>query len=62
MNLAHLVVLDLMSGTFFDATNAYLVDMRKLSPEEIDTFNDGTDSDRRELAERYGLDLEHPPT
>lgn len=63
MYLSHHVALDLVSGTFFGASNAYIVDMRKLSPEDVDTFNEGTDSDRRELAERYGIDLEHlsPP-
>ena len=61
MDLQHCALLDLESGTYFPARNAYLLDWRALSDEEIDTFCEGNDSDRREIAERHGVDLETLP-
>lgn len=62
MNLSYFVVLDLESGTFFGADNAYILDTRDIP--DLDAFNDGSDSDRREIAEQHGTDLETwaPPT
>lgn len=57
-SLAHHVVLDLPSGTFFGADNAYLLDTRRIPSDDLELFNEGNDSDRREIAERYGFDLE----
>ena len=54
--LSYFVVLDLESGTFFGADNAYIVDTRKIP--DLETFNEGNDSDRREIAEQHGVDLE----
>lgn len=56
-NLAHHVVLDLASGTFFGADGAYIVDTRDIP--DLEAFNEGSDSDRREIAEAVGTDLEH---
>lgn len=62
-DLSYHVVLDLESGTFFGADCAYLIDTRAVPPDELEVFNEGSDSDRREIAERYGTDLEtwQPP-
>jgi len=58
MHVDNFVALDLQSGTYFPAKNTYLLDLRLLSEQELDTFSEGTDSDRREIAERHGIDLE----
>ena len=57
MNLDYFVVLDAASGTFFSASDAYLLDTRKLTTSELDALNEGTDSERSELAERCGTGL-----
>lgn len=58
MNIDHLSIADVDTGTFFPASSAYLLDLRKLSDQELDDFNDGTDSDRNALTERYGVSLQ----
>lgn len=62
MKLDYHVILDLQSGTFFGANNAYIIDTRNIP--DLEAFNEGTDSDRREIAEQFGTDLENwtPPT
>jgi len=57
-NLDCFVTVDPESGTFFGANNAVVLDTRWLSPEELDSFNEGSDSDRAELCLRYGIYLE----
>ena len=54
MSLDYHVILDPDSGTFFGASDAMLIDIRQLSQEELDTFNDGTDGDRAEIGRKYG--------
>lgn len=44
-------------GSFFDASKALLVDTSSLSEDEIDLLNEGTDSERWELACARGLSL-----
>jgi hypothetical protein len=61
MALENFLTVDLQSGTFFTAKYTYLLDTRRLSEQELDDFCEGTDSDRREIAERYGIDLETLP-
>lgn len=56
-DLAYFVVIDRTSGTFFDADNAFLLDTRKLSDDELDTLNNGTDDERGALAERLGVGM-----
>jgi hypothetical protein len=56
--LAYFVVVDCCSGTFFGADNAFLLDTRKLSEDELDILNNGTDDERSSLAERLGMDME----
>lgn len=58
MDLSYHVLIDCTSGTFFGADTAYLVNTRSLNPEELDTLNEGSDSERCELAESSGQDLE----
>lgn len=56
--LSPYLVLDLDSGRFFNASNAYLLDTRRLEPDERQLFEEGSDSDRREVADRYGVSPE----
>jgi len=58
MNLSYHVLIDCTSGTFFGADTAYLLDTRSLTPEIMATLNDGSDSERCDLAESSGQDLE----
>jgi len=58
MDLSYHVLIDCTSGTFFGANTAYLLDTRSLSPEIMDTLNEGSDSERCDLAESSGQDLE----
>ena len=57
-NLNYCVLLDVTSGTFFCAADAVLLDTRALTPEELDLLNEGSDSERRDLGEERGTDLE----
>jgi hypothetical protein len=61
MHIDHFVTLDLQSGTYFPTKNTYLLDLRRLGDQELEDFTEGTDSDRREIAERHGIDLETLP-
>lgn len=58
MSLDYHVVLDLSSGIFFGANEAFVIDTRQIPPDELEVFNEGSDSDRREIGEQYGTDLE----
>lgn len=51
------VVLDMRSGTFFGADDACLIDTAKLSPTELEDLNEGTDTDRLQIADDHGEDL-----
>lgn len=58
------VVLDVSSGTFFGADQAYVFNTASLTPAELQRFNEGSDSDRIEIADRRGSYLEFwtPPS
>jgi hypothetical protein len=56
--LDYFVIVDCASGTFFGADNAFLLDTRKLSEDELDILNNGTDDERGSLAEQLGIDME----
>jgi hypothetical protein len=59
MDLSRYVVLDCTSGTFFNAAHAVLIDVDDLSERLKEfMFNKGSDTDRCELADLYGIDLE----
>lgn len=58
MDLTRYVVLDCCSGTFFNASHAVLIDTDKLSSEQLDLLDNGSDFDRADLAEEVGIDLE----
>jgi len=62
--LDYFVVVDAISGTFFGAGNAVILDTRKLSDEQLDELNEGSDSERRKLACEVGnsLDTLIPPS
>lgn len=51
-------VLDLGSGTYFSASRAVIIELEKLSDEEIRIFEGGSDSDRVVLGETYGTYVE----
>ena len=57
MNLDHFVVIS-NDGTFMGANTCYLLDTRKLTPEQLDTLNEGCDDERADLAEELGHALE----
>jgi hypothetical protein len=57
MDLSKFVVLS-ADGTFFAANSAFLIDTSKLTEEQLDLLNEGTDSDRFDLTVTDGLDLE----
>jgi hypothetical protein len=57
MKLDHFVIVS-TDGIFVGADTCYLLDTRKLNPEQLEDLNEGTDSDRVALAEELGLDLE----
>jgi hypothetical protein len=59
MDLSRYVVLDCTSGTFFNAAHAMLIDVDAL-PEGLEEsmLNEGSDTDRCELADIHGIDLE----
>lgn len=44
-------------GSYFPATSAYLVDTATFSEEDLEDFNDGSDSDRAEIAAANGIPL-----
>jgi len=49
LDLSRHVILDCSSGTFFDASHAVIIDTDALTPKELETLNEGSDSDRVEL-------------
>jgi hypothetical protein len=59
MDLSRYVVLDCTSGTFFNAAHAVLIELDDL-PEGLEEsmLDEGSDTDRCELADIYGIDLE----
>jgi len=59
MDPSRYVVLDCTSGTFFNAAHAVLIDVDAL-PEGLEKsmLNEGSDTERRELADIHGIDLE----
>lgn len=57
MNLSGFSIVS-TDGTFVGADTCYLLDTSKLSEEQLETLNEGTDGERHLLAEEYGLDLE----
>jgi len=48
------IIVDIESGTYFSAENAVLIDWSRLNPSEIETFINGSDTERSELAEEIG--------
>jgi hypothetical protein len=56
--LDYFVVVDCASGTFFGADNAFLLDTRKLSEDQLDILNNGANDERGSLAEQLGIDME----
>lgn len=49
------VILDRRSGTFFDLTDACVIDVNRLSDEQLEVLNEGTDTERLRLADEYGV-------
>jgi hypothetical protein len=58
MSLDSTVLIDVQDGTFFGAQNAYLLDTRLLDDQQLEILNEGTDSERSDLALALGRDLE----
>lgn len=57
-DLNHFIVADLNSGTFFEAKGAVILDTRWLSPEELEQLNEGSDSERFDVVDHYGIYLD----
>jgi hypothetical protein len=53
-DIGYYYVLDAESGTWFSAERTVLIDSRKLSNEQIDILNSGSDNERCELADEVG--------
>jgi hypothetical protein len=53
-DLSRFLVLDLCSGTFFQAENACLIDWQSLSDDQKEAFEHGSDTDRMLLADQHG--------
>ena len=51
-------IVDVSSGTCFDGSEALVLDVQTRTSDELEVFNEGSDSDRTILARKYGLDLE----
>jgi hypothetical protein len=49
LDLSGHVVLDCTTGTFFNAAHAVIIDVSALTPEQLETLNEGSDSDRTSL-------------
>ena len=58
MDLSRYVVLDCTSGTFFNAAHAVLIDLDSMLPDDTQDLNEGSDSDRCDIGDTYGVDLE----
>jgi hypothetical protein len=57
MDLSRFVVLS-TDGTFMAADTCFLVDTTKLTDEQLELLNEGTDSDRFDLTITNGIDLQ----
>lgn len=57
MDLSRFVVCS-TDGSYFGADTAFLIDTTKLTDEELELLNEGSDSDRRYLCASVGSDLE----
>jgi hypothetical protein len=49
LDLSGHVVLDCTTGTFFNAAHAVIIDVSALTPEQLETLNEGSDFDRTSL-------------
>lgn len=49
LDLSGHVVLDCQTGTFFNATHALIIDVSALTPDQLKTLNEGSNSDRTDL-------------
>ena len=49
------VVCDLYSATYFSFANAVLIDVTKLTEQQLHVLEQGSDSARRELAREVGV-------
>ena len=56
MDLQNYVVVS-PCGTWFEATNAMLLDTTLLSDDELDALENGTDAERWEVCNKYGIRL-----
>lgn len=57
-NLDYYICIDIESGTFFSASTTYILDTRRLSPEQLELLNEGCDDDRSDIAASHGTCLE----
>lgn len=57
-HIDYFVVCDADSGTFFGANNAMILDTRKLTPEQLHTLNEGSDSERSDIMTEVGEYIE----
>lgn len=57
-HISNFVVCDADSGTYFGANTAMILDTRKLTPEQLHTLNEGSDSERGDLMTEIGQYLE----
>lgn len=62
MNLDHHIVMDLESGTFCGASGTVILDTRKLTPEELELLNEGSDAERSAIGNAYGYYLDEQLT
>lgn len=57
-NLDNVVVVS-TDGSYFGLNTAFLVDTALLDEDQADSLNEGTDSERADLCNEVGIDLEH---
>jgi hypothetical protein len=57
MDFADYVVLS-TDGSYFSLDTAFLINVEKLTEEELENLRDGTDNDRFDLTVTNGIDLE----
>jgi hypothetical protein len=57
-DLSYFIVMEPGSGTYFGAGSAVLIDTRRLSDAEQELLVEGSDSERGDLAEEHGVELE----
>ena len=53
MSTSQTIVIDCVSGTFFDASQAVTVSLDSLSEDDLAVLDNGSDSDIRKLAARF---------